>query len=81
MEVKKRFIAGAVCPRCLAMDTIVKYRVGELDYRECVVCGFADESRFAPQLRELQTRVNTSADEVKQEMQVVKIMDAPQKHE
>ncbi len=36
----RRFIAGAVCPRCSAMDTIVVDR--ETDLRECVACGFSD---------------------------------------
>lgn len=38
--VRRRFIAGAVCPRCSAMDTIVVDR--DSDMRECVTCGFQD---------------------------------------
>ncbi|QIB65667.1 YheV family putative zinc ribbon protein [Kineobactrum salinum] len=38
--VRRRFIAGAVCPRCSAMDTIVVDRDSEL--RECVACGFQE---------------------------------------
>lgn len=57
---KKRFIAGAVCPKCSAMDRIVSFRndKGE-EARECVACGFSDVLRFpaAPQA-ELETRVN-----------------------
>lgn len=79
MNTKKRFIAGAICPRCEAMDTIVMYREQETDFRECVSCGFADESRFKPQVREMQTRVNTSAEQVAGETQVVKIFDLPPK--
>ncbi len=55
---KKRFIAGAVCPRCGKMDKLVVYREQERDYRECVSCGFRDEMRFPPQVREPETRVN-----------------------
>ncbi len=40
---QKRFIAGAVCPRCAAMDKVVAYRKVDKDYRECVKCGFIDE--------------------------------------
>lgn len=79
MSTKKRFIAGAICPRCEAMDTIVMYREQETDFRECVECGFADESRFKPKVREIQTRVNTPAEEVAGETQVVKIFDLPPK--
>lgn len=34
------------------------YRNEDVDYRECVACGFKDEMRFKPQMRELGTRVN-----------------------
>jgi uncharacterized metal-binding protein (TIGR02443 family) len=51
----RRFIAGAVCPRCGAMDTIVVDR--ESDRRECVDCGFA-EARPTAQQQEPHTRVN-----------------------
>lgn len=81
MNVKKRFIAGAICPRCKVLDRIVMYREDDVDYRECIACGFADEARFKPQVREMQTRVNTSAEQVAEETQVVKIFDAPSKRE
>ena len=53
---KKRFIAGAVCPDCQAVDRIVvetgRQNVADSDLvdphqevsrRRCVACGFADE--------------------------------------
>lgn len=40
---KGRFIAGAVCPQCRAMDTIVLHRAPEGDERECVACDFSDK--------------------------------------
>ncbi|MEQ6885662.1 YheV family putative zinc ribbon protein [Salicola sp. Rm-C-2C1-2] len=40
--MKKRFIAGAVCPRCSAMDRIVMFTTEEGTFRECVECGFED---------------------------------------
>ncbi|WP_346838310.1 YheV family putative zinc ribbon protein [Microbulbifer sp. SAOS-129_SWC] len=58
---KKRFIAGAVCPRCSAMDRIVNFREGGRNYRECVECGFKDEIRLQSEPRELNTRVNSEA--------------------
>ena len=69
--VKKRFIAGAVCPSCSAMDRIVMYRDGERDFRECVECGFKDEMRFKTSVRELDTRVNQDEVKVAQETQVL----------
>lgn len=57
------------------------YREQNVDYRECVACGFADESRFQPQVREMQTRVNTSAEQVAEETQVVKIFDIADKRD
>lgn len=62
----KRFIAGAVCPRCSAQDKIMAYRDDEHNYRECIACGFHDKLHIQPQFRELVTRVNTP-EEVKQE--------------
>ena len=56
-RTKKRFIAGAVCPRCGELDKIRAYRIDDKDYRECVACDFQDEMRFKPVLRELDTRV------------------------
>jgi uncharacterized metal-binding protein (TIGR02443 family) len=64
---RRRFIAGAVCPRCALMDKIVVDL--DTDQRECVACGFK-ESRPADKAvtaqaesadRELQTRVSRPA--------------------
>ena len=74
-EPKKRFIAGAVCPKCAAMDTIQMYRVADIDFRECVACGFKDEMRFKQTSRELTTRVNVTEAEKKAETQVVRLVD------
>ena len=59
-KIKKRFIAGAACPKCAALDKVVMYKEDDKDYRECVACGFKDEMRFNSSPRELVTRVNTS---------------------
>ncbi|MFE8070445.1 YheV family putative zinc ribbon protein [Marinobacteraceae bacterium S3BR75-40.1] len=43
MQTTKRFIAGAVCPRCSAMDRIVTFSDDEGSYRECVACDFFEK--------------------------------------
>lgn len=41
---RRRFIAGAVCPACAAMDRIVIETAGSgQTVRRCVACGFSDE--------------------------------------
>jgi len=57
----KRFIAGAVCPRCAAMDRIVAYTdEDQRQVRECVTCGFNEKLRevdaVAAQAPEPETR-------------------------
>ena len=74
--VKRRFIAGAVCPRCGEMDKIVNYRLGDKNYRECVACGFKDEIRLQTEPRELDTRVNQTANREVEET-AVKILLPP----
>ncbi len=70
-KIKKRFIAGAVCPRCSAMDKLMMYKEEGKDFRECVSCGFKDEMRFKQQARELETRVNIPEQVKKSETQVL----------
>ncbi|WP_020208534.1 YheV family putative zinc ribbon protein [Gilvimarinus chinensis] len=67
-----RFLAGAVCPRCEAMDRIKVYSKDDKDYRECVECGFLDELHFPGNSRELPTRVNQAKTEIDED--VVKIL-------
>lgn len=71
---KRRFVAGAVCPRCSEMDKLVVYNEDNKDYRECVSCGYKDEMRFPQQARELNTRVNNSENDKAEQIQVVKIL-------
>lgn len=58
----KRFIAGAVCPRCNEMDKIRAWRDDEAEkqFRECVSCGYTDEQSTVVQAQpqEIPTRVN-----------------------
>lgn len=39
MKSKKRFIAGATCPSCNAMDTMMLYKEMDVEKVECVQCG------------------------------------------
>jgi uncharacterized protein len=37
--IKRRFIAGASCPQCGAIDKIVRVEEGERIVMECIACG------------------------------------------
>ncbi|MEP1217464.1 MAG: YheV family putative zinc ribbon protein [Marinobacter sp.] len=67
MPTPKRFIAGAVCPRCAEMDKIMMYTTDDEDQvRECVACGFTDavsDTPTPPVNPELETRVNKRGNE------------------
>lgn len=60
MEPVKRFIAGAVCPRCGKMDSVRMHRDEEREHRECIECGFSDSLRLdgRPEPKEIDTRVH-----------------------
>lgn len=69
----KRFIAGAVCPRCGQMDKLRAWQEDRMQHRECVVCDFTDTmSLDLPE--ELPTRVNQTQPDPKDEIQIVKLM-------
>jgi len=70
----RRFVAGAVCPRCSEMDKLVVYNQEGKDYRECVACGYKEEMHFKPVARELETRVNQTEDDKKDSVQVINIL-------
>ncbi|WAT00843.1 YheV family putative zinc ribbon protein [Rouxiella chamberiensis] len=36
---RKRFIAGAVCPECKALDTLRLWQEDQVEVVECVKCG------------------------------------------
>ncbi len=62
----RRFIAGAICPKCKAIDKIVLHKQGDQQQRECVACGFKDDLQDLGAAPELTTRVTPqkhSADE------------------
>ena len=52
---RRRFIAGAVCPRCAAMDRLVVDL--DTDRRECVACGFSEARPEPPAAAEVPPRV------------------------
>lgn len=77
--MRKRFIAGAVCPRCGAMDRIHVYETDGDQYKACVACDFEEKMVLVVAPGELETRVNHLADKefAQQEaVSVVKIMGA-----
>jgi len=59
---KKRFIAGAVCPACSAMDSIKMWDEDGVPHRECVSCGYVDTLNAQGQSvpKELGTRVSAA---------------------
>ncbi|MDC4690426.1 YheV family putative metal-binding protein [Acinetobacter baumannii] len=40
--MKKRFIAGAKCPKCEAIDRIVMLTTTEDEWIECIECGYSE---------------------------------------
>lgn len=74
-QSKRRFIAGAVCPRCGEMDkTVVDL---DSDRRECIACGFGEERPpEEPAVVEVSTRVSrASARRVETPAQTVTLID------
>lgn len=39
VATRKRFIAGAVCPECKALDTLRLWQEDQVEVVECVKCG------------------------------------------
>tara|TARA_Y100000034_G_scaffold9836_1_gene10429 strand:- start:406 stop:612 length:207 start_codon:yes stop_codon:yes gene_type:complete len=39
-NVRRRFVAGATCPQCKALDTISLYFENNVEKLECVACGY-----------------------------------------
>jgi uncharacterized metal-binding protein (TIGR02443 family) len=87
---RRRFIAGAVCPRCAQMDKIIVDL--DTDQRECVSCGFSEARPGspaakplpvpAPEAAELPTRVSrAAARRVETPAQVVTLIDPAKKSE
>ncbi len=77
----KRFVAGAVCPRCAEMDRLRLWRDDVREYRECVACGYEDAMRLdgAAEPEELETRVNKETEQkiASDSEQVIKFVPSP----
>lgn len=43
MIMQKRFIAGAICPKCQVIDRLVVYAVDGVEVCECVQCGHTQQ--------------------------------------
>ncbi len=41
-KIKKRFIAGATCPKCRALDSIMLYFENNVEKLQCVKCEYAE---------------------------------------
>ena len=41
VQQRRRFIAGATCPECKAMDSIVLFFENEIEKLECIKCGYS----------------------------------------
>ena len=77
MAVQKRFIAGAVCPRCAEMDKIRAWEPSGIRYRDCVNCDFFEQAPIEEETAaELETRVNREREEQRRNaIQTVRILD------
>ncbi|PMR75876.1 YheV family putative zinc ribbon protein [Billgrantia endophytica] len=77
MAVQKRFIAGAICPRCAEMDRIRAWEQNGIRYRDCVSCDFFEQSPIEDDARsELETRVNREREEQRRNaIATVRILD------
>ncbi|QQX79543.1 YheV family putative metal-binding protein [Shewanella sp. KX20019] len=42
-KVKKRFVAGAKCPKCQAKESIVLFKENGIETIECVVCDYREQ--------------------------------------
>ncbi|WP_073602993.1 YheV family putative zinc ribbon protein [Vibrio aerogenes] len=43
MRQKKRFIAGANCPKCSGSDSLCWWVENNVEHVECVDCGFTEQ--------------------------------------
>lgn len=55
-RTKKRFIAGAVCPKCKAMDSIMLFLEDNVEKLACTQCDYQETK--ADEKVEAQTRSN-----------------------
>ena len=71
----RRFIAGAICPKCSAVDKLYTYELDQKKYRACTRCDFNEQMRFASNKQELQTRVNRVVVAKEEPAKVLRLFD------
>ena len=78
-QTPKRFIAGAICPRCSAMDRIRSWEQHGIRYRDCVSCDFFEQLPIEDDpILEVPTRVNQPRERQRpasEEITPVRILD------
>lgn len=75
MSNTKRFIAGAVCPKCAEMDRLVTYTDAGDTFKECVACGFLEKQLVQVETSELNTRVNHLPEDEQPDDEVAQIVN------
>lgn len=75
VDTPKRFIAGAKCPACQAVDRLVLFRREGKQFRECVSCGYLEPMQFETRFAELETRVNRTPAEKGAAVAVVRLVE------
>ncbi|WP_320822086.1 YheV family putative metal-binding protein [Reinekea sp.] len=76
--MQKRFIAGVVCPKCGALDSIraVNDTQEQVLIRDCIDCGFTDRlSTGVNEPKEVTTRITADDQFVNAAVQVIKIIE------
>lgn len=71
----KRFIAGAICPKCAQLDVVKSWQTATHQEQECIECGHTASMPLAVDAQaELPTRVNQTQPQPEDEIQIVKII-------
>ncbi|WP_407639239.1 YheV family putative zinc ribbon protein [Acinetobacter larvae] len=71
--MKRRFIAGAKCPKCQAMDRVVMLSdsLHDAEWIECIECGYSENRP---------THVEPSTPEPADDIGVIQFKPRPAKH-
>ncbi|WP_144211168.1 YheV family putative zinc ribbon protein [Shewanella donghaensis] len=46
-KIKKRFVAGAKCPKCSTQDSIVLFKENGIETVECIDCDYQEQQTEA----------------------------------
>ncbi|MGK2914910.1 MAG: YheV family putative zinc ribbon protein [Porticoccaceae bacterium] len=74
MSTVKRFVAGAVCPRCSASDRIRVYRENDRLFQDCIACGFRAEMNPREPAGEASFRRTESGDQAMESPQPITLI-------